>query len=100
MTIKDVIDIEKRLLQTQESKRFEMDLSELIVLNKYIKEVGEITSLYFNTLYEYSKTINKIEKLTEYKEKMDNSYISEEIDFYSIKRFLNMITEKYNREAS
>ena len=96
MTINDIINTEKSLLQIQKEKKFLLNLSELITLSKYIKEIGEITSLYFDTLYEFSRTISNIEQLTEYKEKIDNCYLNEDIDLCSIKQFINKIFEKYS----
>jgi hypothetical protein len=96
MTINDIIKVEKDLLQIQKEKKFQMNLSELITLTKYIKEVGEITSLYFNTLYDFSKTINNIKQLTDYKEKIDGCFLNEDIDLCVIKQFINKIFEKYS----
>lgn len=94
MYIKDIIETEKKLLYIQDKHKFDLEMNDLIMLNRHIKTVGEITSLYFDTLYEYSKGINNIEKLKTYKEKLDNSYIDDEIDLYSIKRFINAATQK------
>ena len=97
MTIQDVINVEKKLLTIQDEYRFKLDMGELIQLNQYVKQIGEITSYYFNTLYEFSKTIKSIDELKEYKEKLDHDYVNDEIDLYAIKHFANKITQKCSK---
>lgn len=101
MTINDIIQIEKGLLQIQKDEKFKMDFNDILKVDKYIKKIGEITSLYFETLYEYSETINKIDKLTEYKQKLDGEEVDSEVEtvINEIKNFINILSEKYKFES-
>lgn len=57
--IKDLMDIEEILLKLDTLYRYEYSMDELIKSVKYMKEVGEITSLFFTVQMEYVQTYNK-----------------------------------------
>lgn len=70
--IKDAIKIEKTLLEIEDSYKFVLDFNEIITLNKLIKEVGEITELFFNLQIEYGEKYQDSKLLSEYKDKLSN----------------------------
>lgn len=54
-TIKTLINIEDILLNADSDFRYEYSLGDLILSEKYLKEIGAITSLFFSVQLEYSK---------------------------------------------
>ena len=56
-TVDTLIDIEKILLSVDSTNSFSYTLNELVKSERYLKEIGEITSLYFKKQLEYGKTL-------------------------------------------
>jgi len=102
-TIKTLIAIEDILLNSNNDFRYEYSLDELLKSEKYIKEIGEITSLYFDVQFEYGNIVNDTEKIQAYADKLSNDKIDVDIStyisfIYSIKhRFTN---EKYHNKMN
>lgn len=69
-TIKFLTDLEEILLKADAKYRYTYTLDELIKSEKYLKEIGYITNIFFETQFEYSKTLpddeEKNKKLTDY----------------------------------
>lgn len=96
MKIQDVIDVEKELLFYYDRFKFGLTLDELIKLNKYVKDTGEITSLYFEILCQYAKKCEDPKFLEDYKKDMDECDINGNINLDEIKSFVVRLNEKYS----
>lgn len=88
------MEVEKHLLLINNSdKKFELALNDLIKLKQYIKQVGDITDLFFKFQVEYANTVinNKdYEKLLiNYHNKLENDEI--DFDLSEINNFINKI---------
>lgn len=76
MNIQVLIDIEEILLKADNDIKFTYSLDELIKSEKYLKEIGFITDLYFKAQLDFSKINTNEQALKEYHDKL----ISDEID--------------------
>ena len=98
-TVDTLIDIEKILLSVDSANSFSYTLNELVKSEKYLKEIGDITSLYFKKQLEYGKTIysgDYQEKLEEYRNFLKSDRLDIDIDKYI--EFIKHIKEKVNDE--
>lgn len=87
VTIKDVIKIEKTLLEIEERYKFVLDFNDVVTLNKLIKEIGEITELFFNLQIEYGEKYQDSKLLSEYKDKLSNNNFE-----LNVKKYINFLT--------
>lgn len=78
--IDKIINIEHVLLQLESIYKFKYSFKDLIESERLLKEIGEITNIYFNTQGEYSTTLNEDERLNKLKEYRDRLR-SEDIEF-------------------
>lgn len=83
----ELMKIEEKLLLFEQDNKFLIDFNNYLVLEKYIKKIGFITSKYFLLVNEYNKSeLNDVEyeekkkKLTDYNEKLLNSEIDYDVD--------------------
>lgn len=88
-----IMEAEKRLLMIDNSeKKFQFGMGELCKLKRYIREIGEITDLYFNSQIEYANLIkgkdNFGEKLKAYHERLLDSDVD-----YDLSKLNPMIGE-------
>ncbi len=86
VTIKDVIKIEKTLLEIEERYKFVLDFNDVVILNKLIKEIGEITELFFNLQIEYGEKYQDSKLLSEYKDKLSNDKFE-----LNVKKYINFL---------
>ena len=96
-TINELIKIEEKLLKLESKHKYEYTLDELIKSKKYLKEIGEITDLYFSVQYEYSQTLNPLDenlndKLTSYQVFLSNGSIDIDVSKYT--EFINQLENK------
>lgn len=94
VTIKILIDLEKKLLDIDNSDlKYSLELNDLLLLKKYLKSIGEITDLFFNLQVDYANTIkdeeNYADLLISYREKLLKSNIN--FDITDAKNFINKI---------
>ena len=94
VTIKILIDLEKKLLDIDNSDlKYNLELNDLLLLKKYLKSIGEITDLFFNLQVDYANTIkdeeNYADLLISYREKLLKSNIN--FDITDAKNFINKI---------
>jgi len=94
VTIKILIDLEKKLLDIDNSElKYNLELNDLLLLKKYLKSIGEITDLFFNSQVDYANTIkdeeNYADLLISYREKLLKSNIN--FDITDVKNFINKI---------
>lgn len=92
VTIKDVINLENTLLEIEESYKFILDLNDMITLKGLIKEIGEITDLFFNLQIEYGEKYQDTKLLSEYKDKLSKDKFEFNVQKYI--NFLNLIELK------
>ena len=84
-------------MKLESKHKYEYTLDELIKSKKYLKEIGEITDLYFSVQYEYSQTLNPLDenlndKLTSYQVFLSNGSIDIDISKYT--EFINQLENK------
>ena len=94
VTIKILIDLEKKLLDIDNSElKYNLEWNDLLLLKKYLKSIGEITDLFFNSQVDYANTIkdeeNYADLLISYREKLLKSNIN--FDITDAKNFINKI---------
>ena len=92
-----MIKIEEQLLKLETKHKYEYTLDELIKSKKYLKEIGEITNLYFSTQYEYSQTLNPLdeelnEKLIKYQTFLSSGTINVDVSKYT--EFISQLENK------
>ena len=95
ITIKTLIDLEEILLKADSAYKFNYTMDELIKSEVYLKEIGSITNIFFNTLFEYSKA-NSEEKVTEYQNNLYNNAI--DVDIAKYVKFIGDIKDKIDNE--
>jgi len=84
-------------LKLESKHKYEYTLDELIKSKKYLKEIGEITDLYFSVQYEYSQTLNPLDenlndKLTSYQVFLSNGSIDINVNKYT--EFISQLENK------
>jgi len=94
VTIKILIDLEKKLLDIDNSDlKYSLELNDLLLLKKYLKSIGEITDLFFNSQVDYANKIkdeeNYADLLISYREKLLKNNIN--FDITDVKEFINRI---------
>ncbi|TWP21964.1 hypothetical protein EUA67_01265 [TM7 phylum sp. oral taxon 352] len=87
VTIKDAIKLEKTLLEIEDSYKFVLDFNDMITLKELIKEIGEITELFFNLQIEYGEKYQDSKLLSEYKDKLSNNKFE-----LNVKKYINFLT--------
>ena len=97
ITIKTLIDLEEILLKADSVYKFKYSMDELIKSETYLKEIGSITDIFFNTLFEYSKiNSSNEEKVNEYQKKLYNDTIDFDITKYV--KFISDVKDKIDNE--
>ena len=101
MTLQELISIEEKLLKLEMFNIFSFHFNEIVVLKQYLKEIGEVTSLYFELVEEYGNTIKTEHSDKSYEEKKqilqeynDNLLKSEVYSIENTQEILRFI-EKY-----
>ncbi len=84
-------------MKLESKHKYEYTLDELIKSKKYLKEIGEITDLYFSVQYEYSQTLNPLDenlndKLTSYQVFLSNGSIDINVNKYT--EFISQLENK------
>ncbi len=84
-------------MKLESKHKYEYTLDELIKSKNYLKEIGEITDLYFSVQYEYSQTLNPLdenlnEKLVNYQVFLSNGSI--DIDTNKYTEFIKQLETK------
>ena len=92
VTIKILIDLEKKLLDIDNSDlKYNLELNDLFLLKKYLKSIGEITDLFFNLQVDYANTIKDEENYADVYDASNGGYINFErggvIKQYELVRF-------------
>lgn len=90
VTINTLMDIEEILLKADSDIRYEYTMGELIKSASYLKEIGSMTSIFFDVQYEYAKTRlpqemdkeEKKQKLIEYQKWLTDDKLDIDITKY------------------
>lgn len=98
VTIKDAIKLEKTLLEIEDSYKFVLDFNDMITLKGLIKEIGEITELFFNLQIEYGEKYHDTKLLSEYKDKLSKNKFELNVQKYI--NFLNLIELKTKKNKA
>jgi hypothetical protein len=85
MKLKDLISLEEKLLKIELVKIFDLHINDVILLKDYLRQIGDITSTYFNLVQDYSKKVaeeyaelsyeDKKKKLEEYNSRLLNGEV-------------------------
>lgn len=97
MTLRELINIEEKLLQFENDNKFKVNFNDYIALINCLKNIDEITSNYFLLMEDYDIELQKLgmtldeykNTLKEYNDKLLNSNVECEVE-----NGLNII-EKY-----
>lgn len=97
VTVKEIMDVEKSLLELDSKYRYTYSFDELVRSERYIKEIGEITDIFFSVQNDYKHTLNNNDddfeqKLIAYNNKLLTDEIN--IDLAPYLDFINHIKEK------
>ena len=98
VTIKDVINLENTLLEIEDEYKFILDFNDMITLKGLIKEIGEITDLFFNLQIEYGEKYQDTKLLSEYKDKLSKDKFEFNVQNYI--NFLNLIELKTKKSIA
>ena len=91
LKIKNLIEIEERLLTVIENEKFTTEFNDYLLTERFLKRIGEITSLFFSYLNDYD--VSLIEKgtltrderknhLTEMRDKLLDSDVDLQVENY------------------
>ena len=86
LTVRQLIEFETKLLEIYENHRFELSFGDFIKLGKLMKEIGEITNLFFELQKDFYNEFQDKNKLELYHEKLQYDEI--EYDTTEIEEFL------------
>ena len=94
MTLKELMTLERILLEIDLNYKFELSFNEAYRLYEYLKQVGKITSYAFLIQDEFNQKYGDVEKLKEYHDKI----MTDEIDFNCkyIVEFIDLVAAKLN----
>ena len=89
-----IIELEKQLLMISKTeKKFKLGMNDLIKLKEYMKKVGEITNIFFESQIEYANLIRNDDKYEEllkaYHKKLSEDII--DVDLDDIRMFVETI---------
>lgn len=83
MTLQELINFEEKCLQFEVNNKFNMSFNDYIKFNKYLNEIGKITTQYFQLIEQFDKELikNGLTKeeyrsvLTQYNDKLLNENV-------------------------
>lgn len=96
MKLKDLMSLERLLLEIDVKYKFELPFKDALKLYDYLKEVGKITNYFFFIQDEFHKKYNDIDKLKEYHDKLMKDDI--EFGYEHITKFIENILNTYGDE--
>lgn len=101
MTLQELIKIEEQLLKLEMSNIFNLHFNEIITLKAFLKEIGEITSIYLDLVESYSKLIQSEEENLTYEEKKNklqeynDNLLKSKVHHFKNERDVLIFLEKY-----
>lgn len=87
--ITELINIETKLLSIKESHRFDISLNDNVRLERLLREIGEVTNIFFSLQVDYSTVCKDCDKLQSYHDKLMEENV--DIDLTEAKDFLNTV---------
>ena len=107
MKLKELMNIEERLLHIQMTHMFDMPFNDIVLLKNHLKEIGDITSIYFELVEEYCEK-DKVEQsdlsydekkniVQEYNDNILNSEVYNVPNYHDILIFLDKYQNLTNR---
>ena len=75
IALKDLITLERFLLEINSRFKFQLKFAEVIELNNFIEEVSNITNLFFTLQEEYYRKFGDNDSLAEYHDKLMNEKV-------------------------
>lgn len=87
VTVNELMTIERFLLEINVRFKFTLSFSDVCKLYDYLKSVGKITNIYFETLDEFYRKHPDKEKVNEYRNKISGDKIEFNID--DVQRFID-----------
>lgn len=100
MVLKELIHFEEKILLCDYNNKFSMPFSDIVIMDKFLTEIENITNLYFQLVDDYKRVVNKkdldndkkVEILKEFNEKLLNENV--EFDFKPYETFIDRYIEK------
>lgn len=93
ITVKNLMTLERFLLEIDNRFKFQLRFAEVIELNKFLEEVGKITDIFFSLQDEHFKKFNDSEALSEYHDKLMNDVVM--INTAKMIKFVKDISNRY-----
>ena len=90
--VKDLMALERLLLEIDNRFKFQLRFSEVIELNEFLEEIGKITDLFFSLQDEHFRKFGDSDALTEYHEKL----MEEEVKV-NTHRMIGLVNDVCNR---
>ena len=107
MTLNEIIKIEEKLLILNEKYKQELSFNEVVRLKFYMKNIAEITNVYFELIESYQKntivensnkntTSSIVNDMYDYNDKLQQSEVDVDlINLNEIVGFIKIISQKY-----
>ena len=76
ITVKNLMTLERFLLEIENRFKFQLKFAEVIELYGYLKEVGKITNLFFMLQEQHAEKYKDKEALKEYHDKLINDTVN------------------------
>ena len=92
ITVKDLITLERFLLEINSRFKFQLKFAEIIELNKFIEEVGNITNLFFTLQEEHYRKFGDNDSLAEYHDKLMNDKVK-----INVSKMIAFVKDIFNR---
>jgi hypothetical protein len=92
ITVKDLITLERFLLEINSRFKFQLKFAEIIELNKFIEEVGSITNLFFTLQEEHYRKFGDNDSLAEYHDKLMNDNVK-----INVSKMIAFVKDIFNR---
>lgn len=96
ITVKNLMSIERILLEIYTKHKFELDFNSVYKLYNYLRVIGRITNYSFQIQDEYYQTTKDEEKLKSFHEKVLNGEI--DYDWSNTALFIDKLMEELNNE--
>lgn len=96
ITVKNLMILERLLLEIESRFKFQLRFAEVIELNGFIEEIGKVTDLFFTLQEEHYRKFSDNDALSEYHEKLMNDKVK--MDTSKIIAFVKDISNRFYDE--
>ena len=94
IALKDLITLERFLLEINSRFKFQLKFAEVIELNNFIEEVSNITNLFFTLQEEHYRKFGDNDSLAEYHDKLMNEKVK-----INTSKMIAFVKDVFNRFA-